>query len=301
MRYYYIHPQRPQYFFPKGFTKHPLFLTFFKPYSLFASISWFLFKNLSFYRYCFSISNIEEYIPEKNIRQLIGDDCLLAFNTGTVGPEQKITALGVYRGSEFFIKYAQTKQAICNVKNEYEVLTQLQLDFVPKVIGFNEDQTQIMLKTNVLPGLRLDELPLDENILERLFHLSRLDITVTKKSKTSLRTCFAHGDFCPWNMMTQRSKVLIFDWEMAGEYSLGYDLFTFMFQTMFLLQPDKTPDEILKNNAKMIIKYFNKFNIDVWHNYLIDFAKHKLEIEQRKGDKGMGTQYHNLLNYAQKL
>ena len=42
----------------------------------------------------------------------------MAFNKGTFGPEQKITALGIDNNNEFFIKYGQTDIAIKNIMNE---------------------------------------------------------------------------------------------------------------------------------------------------------------------------------------
>ncbi len=33
MKYYYLHPGKPRYFFPKGFQQHPLFFSFCRPYS----------------------------------------------------------------------------------------------------------------------------------------------------------------------------------------------------------------------------------------------------------------------------
>ena len=158
MLYYYIHPFKPQYFFPIGFKKHPLFLNFFIPYSLIGKISWLLFFRIGLYRTFFSKRNIEKSIPESAIRRIVGNEPLMAFNTGTKGPEQKITALGINisNKNEFFIKYGQTVIAKENVTNEYFILKQLSnLDFVPKVFDFYSDDTQVLLKTNVLKGERL--------------------------------------------------------------------------------------------------------------------------------------------------
>ena len=299
MKYFYIHPFKPQYFFPKGFKNHPLFLKFFIPYSLLGKISWFLFSTMALYRTLFSKSNIGCSIPEASIRSIVGITPLMAFNTGTKGPEQKITALGIDNDFEFFIKYAQTVIAKENVTNEHFILKQIShLDFAPNVLAFYEDQNKVLLKTNVLKGERLSKTTLDQKIINQLITISSQKIECIKTTQSSLKTCFAHGDFCPWNMMTNNHNILIYDWEMAGNYTLGYDLFTFIFQTNFLLEPKKTITNILKENVKLIEHYFSKFNILNWNDYLMAFTKDKITLETSKGTKGMITQYSKLLAYA---
>lgn len=301
MKYFYIHPFKPQYFFPKGFKKHFLFLHFFSPYSKVGRISWFLFTRFSFYRILFSKSNIEEFIPERAIKQIVGEDTVMAFNTGTVGPEQKITGLGLINNEEFFIKYGQTKIANANVKNEYHILKQIaNLDNVPKVLDFYSDDNQVLLKTNVLEGKRLKDQPIDKNIIDQLIPLSKQKVDCSKTTSSNLRTCFSHGDFCPWNMMSNNGEVLLFDWEMAGTYPLGYDMFTYIFQTRFLLNPETKIRTIIVENIKAIKYYFSHFNISDWKPYLITFSEEKVRLEQLKGDEGLLSKYLKLLEYAKK-
>ena len=302
MKYFYIHPFKPQYFFPKGFKRHEVFISFFKPYSPIGKISWFLLNKIGVYRAFFSKKNIETSIPEASIRSIIGKEPLMAFNTGTIGPEQKITALGVDNDFEFFIKYGQTVIAKENVTNEHFILKQLShLDFVPKVLDFYSDTTQVLLKTNVLNGERLSNTDLDKKIIEQIVVISKQQIECKKSTSSNLKTSFAHGDFCPWNMMTKDHNTLIYDWEMAGNYTLGYDLFTFIFQTKFLLEPQKTITGILKENEKSIEHYFSNFKIINWNDYLIAFAEDKFKSESIKLDKGMKTPYKQLFNYASKI
>jgi hypothetical protein len=301
MKYFYIHPFKPQYFFPKGFKKHDLFLKFFIPYSLQGKISWFLFSTMALYRALFSKNNIECSIPEASIRSIVGITPLMAFNTGTKGPEQKITALGIDNNNEFFIKYGETVIAKRNVTNEHFILKQIShLDFAPNVLAFYEDQNKVLLKTNVLKGERLSKTTLDHKIINQLIIIASQKIECIKTTQTSLKTAFAHGDFCPWNMMTKDHNILIYDWEMAGNYTLGYYLFTFIFQTKFLLEPKKTISNILKENDKLIKHYFSNFKIINWNDYLIAFTDDKITLETSKGAKGMITQYLKLLAYAKK-
>jgi tRNA A-37 threonylcarbamoyl transferase component Bud32 len=299
MKYFYIHPFKPQYFFPKGFKKHALFLNFFSPYSRLGQVSWYLFKKVFFYRLLFSKTNIETFIPEKTIRKIIGEDAIIAFNTGTIGSEQKITALGVSNQKEFFIKYCQTKIAKANVRNEYIILKQIDhLEIVPKVLDFYSDNNQVLLKTSVLEGRRLNDKPIDKNIIDQLLLLSEQKINCTKSSSSHLSTTFTHGDFCPWNIMFKSGKIFVFDWEMAGSYTLGYDLFTYIFQTHFLLNPEIPINNIVFENIKAIEYYFSHFSISDWKPYLRSFTDDKISLEQLKSDKGLLTEYLKLLKYA---
>ena len=301
MEYFYIHPFKPQYFFPKAFKKHEVFISFFKPYSSIGKISWALFRHLSLYRLLFGKTNIEAFIPENAIRKIIGEEPLMAFNTGTPGPEQKITSLGWDKNNYFFIKYAQTPLAIKNVVNEYKILHQLSgLDFVPQIEDFYQDDNQVLLKTDVLLGTRLGNSPLNQIILNCLFTIAEQTITSENKTTSSLKFVFAHGDFCPWNMMQQNEHILLFDWEMGGNYPFGYDLFTFLFQTKFLLEPEKSIQSILYTNKDIIDQYFNHFEIYDWNNYFIAFSMVKISLEKKKGVKGMLSQYKILLEYAEK-
>ena len=301
MKYFYIHPFKPQYFFPKGFKQHEVFLSFFKPYSLIGKFSWALFRNFGLYRIWFRKSSIEAFIPETAIRKIVGKEPLMAFNIGTLGPEQKITCLGWKKNSYFFIKYAQTPLANKNVVNEHQILQQLSgLDFVPQILDFHQDDKQVLLKTDVLTGTRWGNTPLNKTILNCLFKLAEKSIGPINKTTSSIKAVFAHGDFCPWNMMGKNGKVLLFDWEMGGNYPLGYDLFTYLFQTNFLLEPEKTIQAILLENKDIIVQYFNHFNISNRNDYLKAFSKIKIDLEKKKGPKGMLSQYKILLDYAEK-
>ena len=301
MRYYFLYPFRPQYFFPKGFKKHDVFITLFKPYTLIGAISWWLFRNMGLFRICFSQHNIEAYIPIHDIRKIVGVEMLMAFKMGTPGPDQKITALGLEKGKYFFIKYANIPLAMKNVFNEYKILKQLNnLDFVPRVKDFYQDNKQVLLKTNVLRGIRHGHTQLNSSILNCLFAMADEQIKTEKIISTQLKTVFTHGDFCPWNMMELQGRILIYDWEMAGTYPLGYDLFTFIFQTHFLLQPNKSIEIILLENEEIINKYFESFKISNWKSYLIEFAREKTEFEKQKSVKGLLYNYQILLNYAAK-
>jgi len=301
VKYFYIHPFKPQYFFPKAFQKHQVFISFFKPYSRIGKISWALFRTFELYRMCFGKTNIEAFIPENEIRKIIGLETLMAFNTGTPGPEQKITGLGWDKNNYFFIKYAKTPLSIKNVLNEHNILRKISgLNFVPKIQIFYQDEKQVLLKTDVLVGTRLGNVSLNKSLLNCLYKLSEISINSANEYMPSVNTVFSHGDFCPWNMMEHDGQILLFDWEMGGEYPLGYDVFTFLFQTHFLLQPEKSIQFVLSENKVVIDQYFNHFKIYDWNIYLTAFSNVKVSLESNKSVKGMLPQYKSLLEYAQR-
>jgi thiamine kinase-like enzyme len=169
---------------------------------------------------------------------------------------------------------------------------------VPKVLDFYSDDCQVLLKTSVLDGKRLNNKPIDKSTIDQLILLSEQKVNYSKTTSSNLRTCFSHGDFCPWNMMTNNGVVLLFDWEMAGFYTLGYDLFTYIFQTRFLLNPKTPVKNIVVENIKAIDYYFSHFKISDWKPYLRAFIDHKISLEKLKGDNGLLTEYLKLLEYV---
>ena len=300
--YFYLHPFKPQYFFPKGFKKYAPFHSFFKPYSLFGRISWFLFKHLSVYRILFKKQGIGEFIPETKIKTIIGADKTIAFNRGTVGPEQKITALVYDGGNYFFIKYGESDLARRNISNEHEVLREIQAQLnVPRVMNFYSDHKVTLLKTTLLEGKRIGKRAMDSKILDYLIKISGLKIDLVRSESFTLKSCFAHGDFCPWNMMDKNGDILVYDWEMAGYKPLGYDLFTFIFQPLFLLHTKQPVSYGVEHNKQYINAYFLRFNIKDWRSYLQSFAHLKVEQQKVKNDQSQLTHKFELLKqYAQK-
>jgi hypothetical protein len=99
-------------------------------------------------------------------------------------------------------------------------------------------------------------------------------------------------------MMEKNKKILLFDWEMGGNYPVGYDFFTYIFQTNFLLNPNKSISEIMlenKNNMKLYFKYFNIYD---WNNYLLEFILLKIDLETKKREHSKAVLYENLLNFV---
>jgi hypothetical protein len=301
MRYYYFNPLSKKCYFPVDFQKYPLFETFYQPYKFSAYILWKLWLNMPFLRYIFSTDEPEKVLPIDKIEQYVSPNSILAFNLGTIGVEQKITVLGIDKltNSSFFIKYATSELACKNVTNEGVVLEQLShLAFVPRLyLNSKENNKFSLIKTSVLNGKKVTQRPVDSHTLEILYCLADQKIESTKNYSSGLKCSFAHGDFCPWNMLLSDGSLNIYDWELAGQYPLGYDLFTYLFQYEFLVDEKMRFDSILNRNSKVIQEYFNHFEINDWMPFLKEFARLKYMFEKEKNNNDLIDYYLQLKVY----
>lgn len=295
MRYSYFHLFRPQYFFQPECIEHDLFRTFYQPYTSIGEISWWLWKNFRIYRTSFAKKNIEKYVPEVHLRKILGSDSIIAINAGSRGPEQKITIVGLLRNTPFFLKYARTEAAISLVKNECNVLNALiNEDFAPVLLDNMAGENFFYIKTTFLNGNRISDDVINCDILNLIRTISSLNVKGCKHAETNLETSFAHGDFCPWNLIHSTGRLMAYDWEMAGFYPLGYDLFTFVFQTSFLLHPKRHIEDIVMKNQEHFAYFFGNNN---WKPYLRSFADIKLEMEIRKDNRRLIPHYKQLSIY----
>lgn len=304
MRYLFFNPFSRQYYFPENFKRYTLFKSFYQYYTFSGWLIWEIWYHSSFFRNLFCTKNASKFLLVKNLSQYVSSSSILAFNRGSNGIEQKTTILGIdiKTNNEFFIKYAEKPIARINVNNEGNILQKLNnLDFVPKLQQHIEESDFCFIQTNVLKGERLSNQNMDKELLGILFQLSNQKIYSKRDYQSTVKNCFAHGDFCPWNIMVYNNHLQVFDWEMAGSYPIGYDLFTYIFQTSFLLTPKKNFDQILKQSEKFIKGYFQELKITDWQAFLIAFADIKCKLESAKKTHSLINQYQKLMLYAQKI
>lgn len=304
MKYFYFNPFNKQYLFPKGFKNIELFSGFYQPYTVKGRIIWWFWYNFSLLRNLSQVVQPEQEVPLVQLKKYINDSTVLAFNRGTQGVEKKTSILGFDRknNQEFFIKYADTEIPQRNVNNEGVILKQLvELEFVPQLQQHINTADFTFIETSVLKGERVLNQKIDKQLLDILFVLSQLKVNTTREYTTDNKTCFAHGDFCPWNMMLNNNKLQIYDWEMAGEYPLGYDLFTYIFQTAFLLTPKKQIEKIIEEQSNLIANFFKLQEDKEWLTYLHDFSRIKLNLETDKKNQRLIPFYQKLKSYAEKV
>lgn len=301
MDYYFFNKQ---YYFPKSYKKYSLFSSFYQPYTFFGSFAWIIFNNSKFIRSFFIEKSIDQKLPMDNLCKHIKSDSILSFNRGSLGPERKITALGVVQHSkdEFFLKYADSYLSKKNIKNEANILKKIDdLNFTPRLKQFIEHNDYCLLETNILKGQRLKKQKINTNIFNILIKINLQSINAEKKYTGMLKSCFSHGDFCPWNINIDNHDIKVFDWEMAGYYPLGYDLFTFIFQTSFLITKSKSMNKLLNDNQAFIDLYFQTFEIKNWKQYLNIFVKIKLNKENEKNNSQLIKKYKQLQKFCEKI
>jgi len=202
----------------------------------------------------------------------------MSFNLGSPGPERKISILGYDENTEtpFFAKFSQKPDARTRSVNEISVLQKLRDTTLVPLLYFHEiNDEYVFLKTELIEGRRPNDLSVSTELLNLLFSVGELPIAVPDNGR-ELRYRFSHGDFCPWNMLVTENGLRLIDWEMAADRPLGYDLFTYIFQTIFLLKPSVSPKKLLTKNRDWIVNYFTHYDVAEWEPYLKDFINKKI-------------------------
>lgn len=299
MRYFFIYPFKPQYYFPEDFADGDFLSGFFTPYTRTGSVWWWLLRKFAPIRHACSID--ESGIPFlKQIRDITGENWVFAINLGTEGQEQKTTAIGIEKDGvrRFFVKYAEKEKSRQLVANEYQILRKLTyMPGIPELLNYHITSSGTLLQTSFIEGVKYNETVLNNQLFELLTKLMLINREGCNDYSGEFegKKVFAHGDFCPWNMLVSKGRMHLVDWEMAGFYPAGYDLFTFIFQTRFLLQTSSDPTSILESNMTFIHDYFSRLGITDWRKYLNRFAQFKLDIYSVSNPL-MAEKYSELLN-----
>jgi hypothetical protein len=263
-----------------------------------SKIYWWLFKNVKIIRWINSMDENRLGFPYTLIKEIDGEDTLMSFNMGSPGVEQKISILGYNNRTHqpFFAKFTQKLEAMILSKNEIDALNQLKgLGFTPTLFDYKISSDYVYLKTEYIEGNRPKNMLLTRDILELTVRLSHLNHTNKIYNNDGLRLSLSHGDFCPWNFLENNGRLRLIDWEMLQQRTLGYDLFTYIFQGAFLFSK-KDPVEILKSNQKWIKLYFDSFGINDYNPYIIAFVQEKSDYEKKKKNENnrLADQYDNL-------
>ncbi|WP_434503088.1 phosphotransferase [Prevotella sp.] len=283
------------YYFPQ-INKHNRFM-----YDLYGNygcilgkIYWWLFKNVSLVRLLNMIDSSNLDFPYDDIVNIEGNGSLMAFNLGSPGPDRKISILGYdsIEKKDFFAKYSVSKKAQKLTNNEVRIYNLLKNNgFVPKVYLVKRTDDFVFMKVERIVGSKV-RCTIDDNlVLACLNDLSKLHVDKSADNNT----CFSHGDFCPWNMILVRDQIKLIDWEMAAERPLGYDLFTYIFQTNFAVNHKDTIAMIIDKNSSLINAYFQCKD---YLSYIRLFAKIKYEEMSNKDiNSYYANRYLELINY----
>jgi aminoglycoside phosphotransferase len=282
-KFVYFPPGRKEYFFSANLMEKRRSVDFlYSPFSLATKLFWNLILNSILFRSFFTCE--EKSMPssiQKILKLLDSNNAAFQIKMGTEGPDQKTTLIKHSKKDITFFKIGNTKRGIELINNEYAILNELNGKFnAPKVKKFYSKEGFQFLETDYIIAQKIKSTTINESIFLYLLTIASQNID----SNESITTSFNHGDCCPWNLLQQgESNVLLIDWELAGKYALGYDLFTFIFQTAFLLTPNISNREILEDNMVWIQRFFDNFDIEDIKQYLSCFVIAKLEDEKRKG------------------
>ncbi|WP_295057137.1 phosphotransferase [uncultured Fibrobacter sp.] len=231
------------------------------------------------------------------LQSLLGTDSIFGINFGTPSPDQKKSILGYDgEGRCFFAKLSRKENAQKLSSNEIFVYQKLaDSGLVPKLFDCKITDDYVFLKTECVEGNHIHEQVSNDEILKILETLRVCHYDERLKAD-GLKTCFSHGDFCPWNMLESEGRLKIIDWEMAGERSLGHDLFTYIFQTAFLIRREESFENVMQKNRTLIDSYFESACVNDWEPYFKDFALLKVDEFTRKQDSYMLARYKDALN-----
>lgn len=298
MKYYRFKTFRTSYYFPETDSRSRFLYGVYHPYgSLPVKLCWKLFTSCKWVRTLSVVDENQLDFPYRTIMDMCPANALVSFNLGTPGDEQKISMLGYIPGEDksFFAKYSTKDKAKALSKNEIWVLRELEgRNLSPVLLDVKENDEEVFFVTSRVCGNAYSSFELSEEILDILISLG--SVKLEDGIGNELAFGLSHGDFCPWNMLQDGTKIQLIDWEMAANRPLGYDLFLFIIHTHLVMGADeKRILALLKENTNYITKYFNAFNISDYRPYLLSFLTARLKDEQDKAHQQTVKRYQQIL------
>lgn len=298
MKYYRFKTFRTSYYFPKTDSRSRFLYGVYHPYgSLPVKLYWKLFTSCKWVRTLSVVDENQLNFPYRTIMDMCPANALVSFNLGTPGDEQKISMLGYIPGEDksFFAKYSTKDKAKILSRNEIRVLRELDgKDLSPVLFDAKDNDEEVFFTTSRICGKAYSSFHLSERILDILISLG--SVKLEDGIGNELAFGLSHGDFCPWNMLQDGTKIRLIDWEMAANRPLGYDLFLFIIHTHLVMGADeKRILALLKESTNYIVKYFNAFNISDYRPYLLSFLTARLKDEQDKAHQQMVKRYQQIL------
>lgn len=262
-----------------------------------SKIYWNLFKKYNIVKVLTAVSEAKLPFPYHLIKETDGTDCLMAFNMGSPGIEQKISILGYDNSMHipFFAKFSQkptAKLLTCNEIKIYQILKGSSL--TPQLLDYKICPEYVYLKAEFIEGKRPETTELTMPIVELCLQLKEHHLTTALTNAHGLKIALAHGDFCPWNILIQKENMKLIDWELAKDRPLGFDLFTYICQVSLLFTPNIELLQAIDKHSTLIKYYFTACGIDCYLPYLKAFATEKALYEQGKNNHTTYTKYHQL-------
>jgi len=245
-----------------------------------------------------------------NIDKILNIDTVINISPGTKSKHQKTSVQIIHNKEiEYYLKISNNIETIELSKNEYTVLNLLSTNqltpLTPKAIFGDFIESSYYLIQSAAPkdfsqseiefssaheqciidfyNLHNKQIDIQDHINAIIDHISNdhcneknnilatLNTLIEQYKKTKINLSFTHGDFAPWNILTNnRNELFIFDWEHGNNNSpLLFDFFHFHYMTCKLLT-NNTAIEIksyidslyLENKYQNIFTHMNINNAD---------------------------------------
>ncbi len=172
-------------------------------------------------------THIQKHVPSPSFILRRG----LSGENGKVG----LLVFGESPTPELYVKIARFKGSNQRIRREYEVLSQIKPPFAPKIIFFEEIDGRDVLGLEGKPGLVMLSQILGQENRRQKQSLKFLEMVFAWLSQFR-KTGWAHGDFCPKNLLVDGERLNVVDWEYAFPNAKPtFDLFYFCLKFGFWL------------------------------------------------------------------
>lgn len=298
MTFYRFKTFTTSYYFPKLNAEQQYMYGLYSAYGgRLSKLYWKLFRKSEIVRRLTIAKEKNLEFPYKQIKEADGTDCLMSFNMGSPGVEQKISILGYdnQKCSPFFAKFSQKPMAKELTQNEigiYKILKNTQL--TPHLLNCKVCDEYVYLKAEYVKGERPKSKEVTQEILRLCLELKDYHLTTKRSENNGLQLALSHGDFCPWNILMYEQQMKLIDWELAKDRPLGFDLFTYICQVSLLFKPEDELLQAIDRHNTLIKQYFTACRIIDYLPYLKAFATEKASYEKNKGNSKTFEKYHQL-------
>ena len=195
---------------------------------------------------------------------------------GLFGKEGKVGRLVFGKSStpELYLKIARFKGPNESIRQEKKVLEQIRGESIPKIIFFEERDGRDVLGLEGKQGVSMLSQILGQENRRQKQSLKFLEMGFDWL-KDFRKTGWAHGDFCPKNLLVDGEKLNVVDWEYAfPDAKPTFDLFYFCLKFGFWLFGQNREDDRRYAFSRTFLE-------DNWFSNRI-----KKELEEFRGMRG---------------
>lgn len=244
---------------PLEFRHYKELKNFYKPYTLKGYLFWEALSRIGLFRNILSKLSSAK-IDEAVLEFLRERYDVFAVNRGTTGETNTLTVIAKGDlGWQFLKIIPESKIHLLQAEmNASEMFSEYNW-FIGS--GYNERIHSTTLAW-IVPYFHLERVGFKIYCQEILEILNDLILLGSKNS-----TILSHGDFTAWNLFKCNDVLVVIDWETL-EYRLpGFDIFTYVFKSQFLLFGRFKSSNVMWSKL-LFSKYFELLGITDWVSYL---------------------------------